>query len=351
MPREDPANPAKTLGLPHATSFPARVFDIRIAMPRLSSLSPVIRPGKPGLILFPLLAALFAATACAGKIYVVTSLSLPQAIAVDGDAEEWSGALSYVAQAGLFVGFVNDRDNLYICLNKEEEEEAGPARAGGWTVWFDPAGGTQKAFGLRIGPAEGPFERNPGDRRTEPGRDVAPENGRAGEPPGQAPQGEQAPPTERSIEVQWIGASGDVLRRFSPEAAAELGLEVAEGRAGGAFVLELKIPLRESEGHPFAIGAGPDGLVGVGLFSYKPERRGERGGRGGGMGGGRGGLPGGMPGGGMSGGLEGGRGGWRGAMRPNMNPDIAKTVKVWTRVRLLRSDAPGRSKVLDVTFE
>jgi hypothetical protein len=307
----------------------------------LSSFSPVIRPGKPGLILFPLLAALLTASACGGRIYLVTSLSLPHAIVVDGDAGEWSGALSYVANDHFLVGFVNDSDDLFVCLNKEDDEGTKPGRMSGWTVWFDPAGGTQKAFGLRIGPAGGPAEKERGDRRAAPGGDGQPEKRPAGEPSGQAPPDKQARPAEGGIEVQWLGPQGDVLRRFSPEAASELGLEVGESRSGGSFVLEMKIPLKGSDGHPFAIGAGPDGLIGVGFFSYEPQGRGGRRGSGLEGEGGRGGMPGGMP-----GGMGGRGGGMHGGMRPNMNPDIAKAVKVWTRVRLLRSDAPGRSKVL-----
>ena len=293
----------------------------------LASFSPVIRPGKPGLLFIPLLMAQLLATACGGRVYLATSLILPHAIVVDGDAEEWSGALSYVAKDHLFVGFVNDRDNLFICLSKEDEGGSGPARMGGWTVWFDPAGGTRKVFGLRIGPTGGPAEGEARDER------------------GEHAQEGRTPSLEGTGEIQWIGPRGDVLRQLSRGAAAELGLEVAESRSGGSDVLEIKMPLKVTEEHPLGIGAGPDDAVGVGFFSYRPEDRNRRGGR-----------PGGGEGGGMTGGLGGDRmggpgGGWRGGLPPNMNPDISKDVKVWPRVRLFRSDKPGRSMVLDLILE
>jgi hypothetical protein len=294
-------------------------------MRRVLSFSPVIRPGKPGLILIPVLLGLLASAACGGKIYLVRSLDLPRAIVIDGDAGDWSGALSYVDKDHLFVGFINDRDDLYICLNKESDRDAaGPARPGGWTIWFDPAGGAHEAFGLRIGPVGGPAGREPGE-----------------------PDG-QPPPSEGGVELQWLGPGGNVLRQLSPEEAAKLGLEVSEERSGGADILEMKIPLRQSEGHPFAVGAEPGGLVGVGFFSYKPEGRGPRRVHPGGM---EGGLPGGRTGGGMVGETGGRGGGWRGGMLPNMNPDLSKAVKLWARVRLLASDAPARSKVLDLGLE
>ena len=246
---------------------------------------------------------LITAWGCAGRVYLVTSLAPRHAIAIDGDAEDWNGALSYVAKDRLFVGFMNDRDNLFIGLTREGEGRPGPARPEPWTIWFDPAGGTKRTFGLRIAPGE-----PPGPERDE----------------GEAPGG--------AAELEWLGPGGNVVRRFSTEAAAEMGLEVREGRAGGASVLEIKIPLRASEGRPFAVGVkGSEAVVGVGIFSSRPDLLGRpRGPEG--MGGRPGGVPGGVGGGAAIGGPE---GGMRGAMRPNLDPDLSKPVKVWARVRLL----------------
>jgi len=256
-----------------------------------------------------LLPLLIAAWACAGRIYLVPSFAPRHAIVVDGDAEDWNGALSYVAKDRLFVGFINDRDDLFIVLTREGDGRPGSARPEGWTVWFDPSGGTRKSFGLRMAPGGPP----------------SPERGE-GEGPGGA------------TELEWLGPGGNVLRRFSTEAAAEMGLEVGEGQAGGAHVLEIRIPLRASEGRPFAVGAtGGNGIVGVGFFSSRADLTGRpRGPEG--IGGRPGGVPGGVGGGAAMGGPE---GGMRGALRPNMNPDLSKPVKVWTRVRLLGTNDPA----------
>ena len=105
--------------------------------------------------------------------------------------------------------------------------------------------------------------------------------------------------------------------------------------SNGAFVLELAIPLRASEGLPVAVGAGPGDLVGVGFFSSRAGRTAMQGGPpGGGMPGGIGGGVGGSQPGGMGGGM-----GMGGPRRPNMEPDLAKSVRIWTRVRLNRE--PG----------
>ncbi len=287
---------------------------------------------------FPLVLAFLLATGCGGKVYLVSSLGPTQAIVVDGNMDDWSGALSYVAKDHLFVGFVNDRDDLFICMTKEISEGRGPGRMGGWTVWIDPAGGSRKTMGIRLAPPGGP----PEERLSEEGPERRPV-----EKPAEGEQGGQLLTIDRGADLEILGPSGNVLRKLSTEAAAREGLEVRTGFSGGSFVLEARIPLEASEGHPIAVGAGPGGQVGIGFLSSRPDRRDRRAGQpGGGMGRG-GGVPG-VRGGGTMGGPS---GGMRGAMPPNMDPDISKDIKVWTRVRLNQSDRPGRSTVLGLITE
>jgi hypothetical protein len=207
-------------------------------------------------------------------------------------------------------------------VTTEAGEQVGPVPRATWTVWFDPSGATNKVMGLRLA-------------RPEP-------------PPQDDNQG--------SVEI--LGPKGDVIKKMSPEEAAEQGLEIREGFSGGGFVLEVKIPLVTSDGHTVAVGAAPNGVVGVGFMSGRPNRKDWREGAPGGGTGGRGRAPGdiGRPGGGgPGGGIPGGRSGRRGGMpagsRPSMNPDIPKDVKVWTRVKLLATDQPGPSKVLSLSID
>lgn len=282
----------------------------------------VIQPVKgSGFFLFVL--ALLLATACGGRVYLVSSLSLPRAIVIDGNMDDWSGALSYVAKDHLFVGFVNDRTDLFIGMTREMSAGPGSGRMSGWTVWFDPSGGSKKIMGIRVAPPGGPPEERP------------------------AEEGPEGGPVERPAEdLEILGPSGNVLRKLSAEAAAREGLEVRTGLSGGSFALEVRIPLEASEGHPLAVGAGPGGVIGIGFLSSRPDRKDGRPGLPGGGTGGRGGVPGA---GGV--GAMGGPSGMRGAMPPNMNPDVSKDVKVWTRVRLNQSEQPGRSTVLGLVSE
>jgi len=298
------------------------------------------RPGKPGLKYFFLALAALLAAQCGGRVYVVKSLASPAAVTVDGDANDWVGALSYVSSDHLFVGFINNQDDLYICLTKEENRERPGASMGALTVWFDPAGGSQKKMGIRLAggpPTDSRMERGP-ERKPEEKPEEPPDRGGGERPPGPA------------ADLEILGPKGDVLGRKSLEAAAEEGIEVKTGYSGGSFVLEIRIPLKRSNEHPFAVGAGPEGIVGVGFASSRSADR-KRQGRppgGGGQppgGGGPGGMGGGI-GGGAMGGVRGG--GMGGGMRPNMDPDIPKTFKVWTRVKLSSSAEPRRSSLLDI---
>jgi len=195
----------------------------------LSSLSPAIRPEQPGPIFFSLVLALLSLSGCGGKIYLVTSLRPSHPVVIDGNADDWTGTLSYVAKDQLFVGFVNDRETLSICLTQEEGGGPAAGRRSGWTVWFDPVGGTRKTFGLRVAPIGEP-----------PGGE--PERG-SQEEPAEPEQGDQGAPVEPRLELQWIGTNGDVLRKLTPDEAAKLGVEVREGHQGGSYVLEIGIPL------------------------------------------------------------------------------------------------------------
>jgi hypothetical protein len=273
-----------------------------------------------------------AAGGSGGQVYLISSLGPPHSIVVDGDPADWTGALSYVAKDQLFVGFVNDREDLFICLTKETGEKRPEAALAGLTVWFDPRGGSKKTLGIRLARTEGRPDGEPGRR---PGQ--KPERQAKEEPADQEPTGD----------IEILGPNGDVLRRLSPQEAAEEGLEVKSGISGGSFVLEVSIPLIPSDRHHYVVAAGPDGIVGVGFIASRASQGGRPGERMGGVG-----MPGGTGGiGGTMGGRSGMGGGMRGAMPANMNPDVGKTFKIWTKVRLHQTEQPARLTLLGVAAD
>ncbi|HOW84424.1 MAG TPA: hypothetical protein P5119_03620 [Candidatus Aminicenantes bacterium] len=330
----------------------------------LSFLSPVVRPGQPGLTFsLPLLAAVLALSGCGGRVYVVSSLGPPHSITVDGETDDWNGALSYVEKNRLFVGFVNNRDALYVCLTREDiEGRASGAPIGDLTVWIDPQGGSRKTLGIRLTQAGGPpAGGRPGGERPEGEPGGEPEQGgrRPERRPGREPEGENAGPGQDRPAgppggtVEILGPNGRTLQKLSAEEAAAAGLEVKTGISAGSFTVEIGIPLRADDGHPYAVGVEPGGTLGIGFVSAAASRDGRRDGPPGGAPGGGGGMPGGMPGGmgGMPGGMGGpggGMGGPGGGMRPDMDPDVAKSFKIWARVRLADSSRPQTAESLEI---
>ena len=197
------------------------------------------------------------------------------AIVVDGNMDDWSGALSYVAKDHLFVGFVNDHNDLFICLTKETSEGRGPGRMGGWTVWIDPAVGSGRRWAS--GSPHGPPEAGGRQRKGRAGRSKSPRR---------ESRAASQVTIDRGADLR-SSAQRECFEKLSPEAAAKEGLEFGTGFSGGSFVLEVKIPLKASEGHPMAVGAGPGAQVGIGFLSSRADRKDERAGQPGGeMGGG-----------------------------------------------------------------
>jgi hypothetical protein len=249
-------------------------------------------------------------------------------IVIDGRSDDWAGRTYSIGDGEVSLGCQNDGRNLYICFLTGDRALQRGIMGGGLTVWFDPAGGQKKSLGIRY-----PL---PANRGVAKGR--SPE-----EPPAEAeaepPETGREPGLGGAIEV--ITSEGGLPRKVDLESAG--GIEVTIGRSSGFLVYELKIPLGKSEADPFAVGAAPGDVVGIGFETGKidakkeprPEgfdRPGEEG-------------PGSM--GGPVGGVVGrGRGGMRPGAGRNYEPMLPKDIKLWAFVRLAVSGVPGQARLL-----
>lgn len=279
---------------------------------------------------------LLAAGACAtARIYEARSPWPRSPITIDGRADDWKGALAFVEDGALSLGFSNDRDNLYICVLAANETTRDQIRRGGLTVWFDPKGGRDKALGVRFpaggrpgggpegGPMEGPTGGPPAEGRDRKGGFERPT----------PPEDDEAPEAARD-EVEILERGDDAGRRVKLKDAE--GLEIKIEAESGLLVYELRIPLAWTASAAAALDARPGATLGVGFETAIARSSGrEFGDRGPGGGGGR--PPGGMggrPGGGGFGGFSRGRG--PGGFEP------AKPIKIWTAVQLA-SSASGQA--------
>jgi hypothetical protein len=266
-----------------------------------------------------LAAGILAMAGCASfNTYTTESRPLTQPITIDGRTDDWQGELFVVPGERMMIGYVNDGRFLYIAVLVEEAFQRYQVLYQGLTVWFDPKGGKEKAFGIRY-----PLGLPPGER---PAPKMAAEG--EGVTPVDVPEGALA-------ELEIVRSEKVPPQRVR---VADLkGVEVKVTPSTGLLVYEMKIPLAVDAEHPLAVGTPPGGTVGIGFetpkFDVSSMPRGNTGGGpesgarppgGGGTGGGMGGRGGSM---GGAGGM-GGRGGMMG---------LAEPLKIWAIVQL----APG----------
>jgi hypothetical protein len=215
-------------------------------------------------------------------------------IVVDGNADDWGGHFFYLKDSHVSLGLRNDQDFLYLCLMSSEGQFRRQMMGLGLTVWLEPEGGKKWGIHYPIGFVGQGIRPSFNREEAEGERDTAPLFGQS----------------LQNLEI--LGSGDEDRQQFS--ALETPGISVKVGNSQGSAVYELRVPLRTSSDHPYAVGAAEGSSVKLALETGKLEsenRRGEMsdGGReGGGRGGGwRGGGGGRGRGGGWSGGEGGGR--------------------------------------------
>ncbi len=227
-------------------------------------------------------------------------------ITVDGKNTEWRGAMLFFEEDNVSVGLFNDENFFYICMIVEDQFVRTQVMRQGFTLWFDPDGGKEKTFGIRY--PIGMQARERGMRRDE-----------------QSMERSRQAPMRPMIELEILGPGKDELKKI-PIAEAK-GIDIIVEFSSGMLVYELKVPLIQSEQHPYVIGAEAGSSVGIGLETSKMERSdmrrqmsGERGG------------------GGPSGGMRGGAGG-RGMPGGGRRSQMPKPLKIWAVVQLASNNS------------
>jgi len=219
-------------------------------------------------------------------------------IVVDGLASDWGGHFFYLKDSHVSLGLRNDRDYLYVCLMSSEGQFRRQMMGLGLTVWLEPEDG--KKWGIHYPVGFLSQGERPSFDREESG--------------GPSDSGQVFQQSLQNLEI--LGPGKDEHTQFSTVQVP--GISVKVGNSQGSVVYELKVPLRESSDHPYAIGTGTGSTVKLAFETGKFEAQGRQGGAGegspggggggrGGGGGGRGGFGGRGRGGGGAGG--GGRGG------------------------------------------
>lgn len=187
-------------------------------------------------------------------------------IAIDGDLQDWEGALQYIEKKHVMVGFYNDGEFLYVGFKTADRSIRRRIFALGLTLWFDNQGGREKRFGIRF-------------------------------PIGMMEQGGLRP--RQFQRREWQSGGADSLQQRMAANLRELeiipgkdetpirmsiselkGLDIKLGTSNYDFEYELRIPLQRSTEHPYAVSGEQGQTIGVGFETGEFSREEFRAGRG-----------------------------------------------------------------------
>jgi hypothetical protein len=229
----------------------------------------------------------------------------------------------------------NDSENLYLCFISYNQSVGRQIMSGGFTVWFDPSGGTDEQYGIKF-----PVGLPKGSRPQMPDKNSQGRNN----PRIDFGSGDNAPPMPGNDNSAFVGQGGNddkmmsmllnvqqELQFLGPEEkdvqqATTLELKTIKVQLGiseKAFVYELQVPLQKTNDFPFTLTpTGKKNILGVG-FKTEENSMVKMGGPGGGPGGP---PPGGGPGGPPPGGGRGGK-----------DPNSSEPIDIWAKVTLVHN--------------
>ena len=101
-------------------------------MVTLRAIAPAVCIAATGMLLL---------TGCGSTSFTSTYHEKP--FTIDGDPADWVGLPLYVDKSGLNVAVSHDADYLYVLVSATDRSLQSQIRRGGFTVWFDPAGGVR----------------------------------------------------------------------------------------------------------------------------------------------------------------------------------------------------------------
>jgi hypothetical protein len=249
-----------------------------------------------------------------------------ETVTIDGRNGDWESVPSLAEKDKFTVAVEHDSDYVYLCFTTQDRGTQMQFMGAGLIVWFDPDGGTKKVFGINF-----PLGRKEGGPPLMEDRGMK-DPGSGGDPPAMT-----GIPEQGMSSMDILGPDGGDRYRLSTVEHSGIQVKIGRGEQR-ALVYELKVPLRTSKGHVYAVGARPGVPVGIGIVTPDTEREMKRKGsdRTGppeGMEGGHGGPPGGI--GGGSGGPPGGRGGGPGGRGHGGGPgERPEPLDFWMKVTL-----------------
>ncbi|RPI04311.1 MAG: hypothetical protein EHM64_10345 [Ignavibacteriae bacterium] len=160
---------------------------------------------------------------------------------IDGRDADWQTGLYYDKESDMVYGIRNDDQYVYVMLKTQNRSTQRQIVSNGLTIWFDKENGKNQNFGIHY----------PMNRRE-------PRGGLSEEP------GEERSNTffDQSFpELEVMGPKKEVLQQFPTLDAP--GIRVKLGRLGETLLYELRVPLKKTSEHPFALEPVSGKRVGI----------------------------------------------------------------------------------------
>jgi hypothetical protein len=223
---------------------------------------------------------------CAGALLLtgcgatsLTSTYHEKPFVVDGDPADWVGLPMYVDKSGVNVAVSHDAEYLYVMVSTTDRAQQAQIRRGGFTVWFDPQGGSSHTFGVKY-PVGMPGMPPPDMSESE---DMTLPPGGMGRPEGRlSGRGAQT-------DMELLGPEDE--DRMIVSLLQEKQIQAKINDASGGLSYELRVPLQHDAKHPHGIGVVAGKELGLALETQSREKMmsksggGPRGSREGGRGG------------------------------------------------------------------
>lgn len=206
---------------------------------------------------------------------------------IDGKDSEWRAGIHPVTEKKINVGFTNDDDFLYVRLTTDDRSTIRQILRAGFIVWFEPASGNTKLFGIKY-----PLPGLPPDQLDGNVMDPDGLNSElhSEQPPNANMEQRLFEQLQKQIEFQIIDKNKKPITAIPVINREGINLEI--GMEKGILIYELQVPLTASDIYSFAVGAKPGEKIKIKFETEEPKfaemKRPERG----------------MPPGGGSGGME-----------------------------------------------
>jgi hypothetical protein len=166
-----------------------------------------------------------------------------------------SRPMTYLEDERMNIGLQNDADNFYMILRTSDKHIRSQVKRGGLTIWFDPAGGNKRAFGIRypLGIPKSEF-KIPKDKYQRPDSTRM--------------QFEAKLDSLVNLDtLEVLDSLKNEERKYLKSDIPDLAISLTDTL--GMMIYELRMPLKAKSDSSYAVGANPGQAVGIGFESGK----------------------------------------------------------------------------------